>query len=724
MAKNCAGCKGAVTGREFMKCCICCLVYDLHCANVSSKRFYLMSIENKQSWKCLECRSAEPKTDNTNTPIRPGTVASNDAANVTLRDGNKNKNRRKSSDDLPSLEHSVMSNDTLRAIVREELHEMFQTFLKKSLNEIVSEAFKNFNDKISSLESALIFGNSQFEDMKKIFEDNVSTISLVQKQNETLQLSVNDLTNRLALVEQHMREANVEIGGLPEHSSENLANTVVQLSKLVKQPLAEGDDNGNRAVRDRPLAAVSSFNKANPKEKLNSHQLGLGGARVPVYVSEHLSPTNKHLHAAARRKAKEVGFNSMDPMAGLNIYYQNIRGMRTKTNAISQEIQKHDFDIILMTETWLVSSICTYEFIDRRYTVYRRDRIPMDGGGGVLIAVKNTIKSVRMQAWETSCEDIWVLLDIEAPHSNVKRVGICCPYFPYPTKDILECFCANATNVIQSLDAVVIAGDFNLPYISWSRDENLDTVLPTNYEYPLGYALVDFVNLNNLKQLNYVKNFNNRTLDLVFTNVANATLETPVDLLSKLDAHHPQLFVVLDLTVAFLPKLQHIAFNFYRADYSMIFKELRGIDWRLVFSVTNSIEEMTEIFYEHINSIIEQHVPKFHRKSHNYPPWFNNSLRKLFSEKNKLRRRSRKYNNPRDEFEYKILRERCNKHYSECYLAYIRNTEEAINKDPKKFWKYLSERRKNSNALPSLMKHDSGTGSTGNEIVNLFAAHF
>ncbi|CAH4026743.1 unnamed protein product [Pieris brassicae] len=187
MAKNCAGCKAAVTGREFMKCCICCLVYDLHCANVSSKRFYLMSIENKQSWKCLECRSSEPKAYNTNNPIRPGTVASNDAANVTLRDGNKNKNRRKSSDDLPSLEHSVMSNDTLRAIVREELHEMFQTFLKKSLNEIVSEA------KISSLESALKFCNSQFTDLKKFFEDNVSTISLLQKQNETFKLSVNDL---------------------------------------------------------------------------------------------------------------------------------------------------------------------------------------------------------------------------------------------------------------------------------------------------------------------------------------------------------------------------------------------------------------------------------------------------------------------------------------------------------------------------------------------------
>lgn len=59
--------------------------------------------------------------------------------------------------------------------------------------------------------------------------------------------------------------------------------------------------------RDELLAAVTRFNKKNSADKLNSQHLGIGSRRVPVFVSEHLTPTNKYLHAAARRKAKETG---------------------------------------------------------------------------------------------------------------------------------------------------------------------------------------------------------------------------------------------------------------------------------------------------------------------------------------------------------------------------------------------------------------------------------
>ena len=34
----------------------------------------------------------------------------------------------------------------------------------------------------------------------------------------------------------------------------------------------------------------------------------MGGPRKSVYVSEHLSPANKSLHAAARLKAKELNY--------------------------------------------------------------------------------------------------------------------------------------------------------------------------------------------------------------------------------------------------------------------------------------------------------------------------------------------------------------------------------------------------------------------------------
>lgn len=72
MALVCSGCRNEIIDRRFLTCSICQENYDLECANVTEKRFYnTMSKEHKKSWKCDYCRSNEPKTDNTNTPIRP-----------------------------------------------------------------------------------------------------------------------------------------------------------------------------------------------------------------------------------------------------------------------------------------------------------------------------------------------------------------------------------------------------------------------------------------------------------------------------------------------------------------------------------------------------------------------------------------------------------------------------------------------------------------------------
>ena len=61
-------------------------------------------------------------------------------------------------------------------------------------------------------------------------------------------------------------------------------------------------------MRDTLLAQAIKFNKANPSDKLNSFHIGLGGNKQPIFVSEHLSPTNRVLHAAARHKAKQLDY--------------------------------------------------------------------------------------------------------------------------------------------------------------------------------------------------------------------------------------------------------------------------------------------------------------------------------------------------------------------------------------------------------------------------------
>lgn len=82
-------------------------------------------------------------------------------------------------------------------------------------------------------------------------------------------------------------------------------------------------------------------------------------------------------------------------------YYQNVREMRTKTEAIGNEFLKHDYNLIV-----LIADIHDHEFIDSRYNVYRRDRMPANGGSGVLIAVNKKIESLRINTWQSDCEDI------------------------------------------------------------------------------------------------------------------------------------------------------------------------------------------------------------------------------------------------------------------------------------------------------------------------------
>lgn len=59
-------------------------------------------------------------------------------------------------------------------------------------------------------------------------------------------------------------------------------------------------------VRDQLLASVKNYNKSKkPEDKLNTSHIGLSCEKKPIYVIEHLSPSNKALHAAARLRAKE-----------------------------------------------------------------------------------------------------------------------------------------------------------------------------------------------------------------------------------------------------------------------------------------------------------------------------------------------------------------------------------------------------------------------------------
>ncbi|KAJ8705559.1 hypothetical protein PYW08_012605 [Mythimna loreyi] len=206
--------------------------------------------------------------------------------------------------------------------------------MQLSLKEYFSQEFQDIKVSLHSLqelEKSVMFMSAKFDEMRQECETNKAALKQLTSENLGLKTTVSDLSTRLNLLEQYARQDNVEINGLPENSGENLISTVVQLGKVVSCNIQEQDIMSitrikkldldskrprsvvvklrNTRIRDEVLASVVKFNKSAEKDKkLNSSLLGYGGAKTPVFVSEHLSPMNKAIHAETRKVAREKGY--------------------------------------------------------------------------------------------------------------------------------------------------------------------------------------------------------------------------------------------------------------------------------------------------------------------------------------------------------------------------------------------------------------------------------
>lgn len=221
-----------------------------------------------------------------------------------------------------SKEHLDIIRQEIRTVIALEISANIKTSMNEELREI-KEMFRDLKDSVN-------FMSDEFDRMKTELDTCKSDNKNLHKENEALKTTVIDLSMRMNLIEQHSRQQNIEINGIPENKTENLAKTIVQLGNIVANTIKEDDilsavrvrkldpENKNpRAVivklrstllRDTILTSVMQFNRSHPKEKLSTQHLGYGGPVRPIFVSEHLSPLNKKIHAAARKAAREKGY--------------------------------------------------------------------------------------------------------------------------------------------------------------------------------------------------------------------------------------------------------------------------------------------------------------------------------------------------------------------------------------------------------------------------------
>lgn len=423
-------------------------------------------------------------------------------------------------------------------------------------------------------------------------------------------------------------------------------------------------------------------------------------------------------------------------MTPIKIYYQNVRGLRTKTNMFYRNLRLNSFDILCLTETWLMEGISDSELFDDRYLVWRRDRdyssTGQAMGGGVILAVNRELVASASAEWNSSAEDLWVTVTLQQKKPRITcKIHLCVAYICAQNlgnslTTQLSNFADNLVDIVlrNPADKYVILGDFNQPNVVWLPADDGYSLYPNNLQGIAQSNLIDNFNICNLLQYNCHANTNGRILDLVLSN-NEVTVNSCDDPLVPEDPHHRALCVTADFLQLHhsLPTRPYVKSLYNLADYDSIRKEIDSIDWQHECN-SRSLEDAVAYFYGVINRVHDAYIPtKSINQKIKHPPWYKSPLVKLLKEKAKSHAKFKKYGNLSDFQSFVILRQRAKILEKDMFDNYIAKIETDIRDNPRAFWRYVKS-KKQSNTYPSILQYDQVSSSNGDEICNMFGEYF
>lgn len=176
-------------------------------------------------------------------------------------------------------------------------------------------------------------------------------------------------------------------------------------------------------------------------------------------VSPNPGPTNSCQPTSV---ADHLHFRQLSDK-GLKVCHLNVRSLPNHLDEIHALVLSNNFDLFLMSETWLNSTYDNSEIELDGYELHRYDRIHKSRGGGVAVYTKNSLISKRVTLLDNTCGSVeYVCLEVRQHHRGPKIIFIVLYRPPDSTMELYNhiakllecaaCFC----------DEIIISGDFNI----------------------------------------------------------------------------------------------------------------------------------------------------------------------------------------------------------------------------------------------------------------------
>nr|CAI5847086.1 unnamed protein product [Callosobruchus analis] len=396
----------------------------------------------------------------------------------------------------------------------------------------------------------------------------------------------------------------------------------------------------------------------------------------------------------------------------ISIYYQNVRGLKSKTAAFYNSVAACNFPLIALSETWLDSSVSSSELFDGRYVVFRKDRDRFTQklrGGVVLLAVHSDFSSVilNMQFSLTNID----LLGVKVTFNGLSYLIIVLYIPPGLSHDTYEQLFDNLCSVQYLYDCnLIIIGDFNIASYS--------AFVLNNEHTPAVRNLLDFANFFSLNQYNYIYNHSSRLLDLVWSNTL-CRVDKWTDILIAEDLHHPTIMVEFRMTERGTNKRNYerrpsSVFDFRKANLEVLYEQLLFTDWSFLNDLKDVDAACTQ-FYDTLNLIFSYCVPKYKT--------FNKQIIPNIRHKEILFRALKRRHDNVTEDQYKNLRQGIKQSVDNAYKNYIRTIENNVKRDSTKFWHFVHS-KKGQCSVPNNMTYNDINLSNPQDIADSFADFF
>lgn len=405
----------------------------------------------------------------------------------------------------------------------------------------------------------------------------------------------------------------------------------------------------------------------------------------------------------------------------VSLYYQNVRGLRSKTRFFYNNVSHSEYDILALTETFLTSSVSDGELFPPGYTVIRKDRQGDAGWGGVLLAVRDCFlvrEIIEIDGLTLDKELIFAIVNWK----NVKFL-CCVVYLPPSYDDVLYLnvlTCIESAICAYSNMHVILIGDFNL--------NSCSSYVKTQFSY--------FSDFCNLQQHNKILNIHGGMLDLVLSDydVDRFKVSEGLDPLVPIDNYHPSLDVTFKIPCGAVPArcARSVRFsntspdwNWRKADFVGLYSAIADLDWSDLMTETD-VDLAVETFYSRLSEVISLFVPKKillpQSQQHVYPKWFSteiiSNIKYKYYHLKRYKIEGKEFN--RELFRYyrwkvKIL-------IDNAYKQHIKLVQGSIFSEPAQFWEYVKDRRKDRRGI-NVYCHN-GIEVTGQAAANAFAQYF